>query len=508
MTAEAIRVSLVRIRRPSLNAAAAASFALILPLAFFLNIWQDEAYTLHTTAHGIAYAFSQSLSFEQNAPLYFVALSLWRALGQSIFFLRLFSVICAAGALALVAPIARRYVPRTDPGMIALATAWNPFFFWAATEMRAYAMMLLVSALLLVTFYDAFLAPQPRRYWAVVYGACAVLALYTQYYFAFLIVAQFVVLCLYRRGSLPGFLLAANAAVLAFTPLLVVVPRQVANFRAPFAAPGLLKSYGVLGSILAHFILPLPFAHPAIAYGIIILVLSYAVAFAAGRRWIRTGGDGVLPLMTALAALVFAGVTHAGGVIVLNRHAASLYIPAVVSVFALLTFLQAHLRARATTVWFFLAMIASTIALVQSYAYAAKPGDWQRLVAVLAQRERPGEPIAVFEAENALALQYYYRGPNRIVPIPTAVNFEGYDVSKFVVRDDRQMREAMPRANRIWLITAGECASADLQFGCAIVERYVAEHYRTQFDRRFFQARLRLLTPWQGQAAKRPLHKS
>lgn len=483
-----------RIRSIPFAALAGLSFVLIVPFAFALNIWQDEAYTLHTTAHGAAFAYTQSLRFEQNAPLYFVLIALWRHIGESVFFLRFFSVLCAAATIILVPGIVRRYVPRTDAGLVTVAIAWNPFFFWAALEMRAYAMIVLASALLLLTFYDAFLARKPAGYAPVLYALCAAVALYTQYYLAFLIAAQFIVLCVYRRSALPAYLLSAGAAVLAFVPLLATIPGQVQNFRSPFAPPATpLHAWGVLASMVAHYVLPLPLSHASFAYGIIAAaVIALAVI---KPRWFTTAGDALIPLMTALAVLIFGAVTYVSGVVVLSRHGASLYVPAVLSVFALLTFVRADLRARATTAWFCITIAACAVLLVQTYAHLAKPGDWQRVTAALNQRESPGEPIAVFEAENALPFAFYYHGPNRVVAIPAAVNFDRYDVSAFVVRSAQQLARTMPRAKHLWLITAGECASADLQFGCEVVERYVAAHYRTQYDAAFYQSRLRLLAP-------------
>ena len=95
--------------------AAGINLAITLPLASLLNIWQDEAYTLETTSRGIGYAFAQAVGFEQNAPLYFVVISIWRHLGDGIFHLRLFSVACIAVTVLLTPAIARRYVPRSNP---------------------------------------------------------------------------------------------------------------------------------------------------------------------------------------------------------------------------------------------------------------------------------------------------------------------------------------------------------------------------------------------------------
>ncbi|HVA37720.1 MAG TPA: hypothetical protein VNJ51_08905, partial [Candidatus Dormibacteraeota bacterium] len=79
--------------------AVAAQLLLTVPLAFALNIGKDDAYTLASTGQGAAYALHQAIFFEQNAPLYFVVMSLWRAIDGSAPFARLFSVLCAAATV-------------------------------------------------------------------------------------------------------------------------------------------------------------------------------------------------------------------------------------------------------------------------------------------------------------------------------------------------------------------------------------------------------------------------
>ncbi len=233
--AQASLIAFVR-RSPFVTAALCVNLALTLPLAYVLNIWQDEAFTLQTTSHGLGYAFQQAIVFEQNAPLYFLLLSMWRHIGDGIFFLRLPSVFCVSAAIALVPGLVRRYVPKADAGLVTFLVACNPFVIWAALEMRVYALVILLSALLLLTFFEAFLAEKPTKMAAVAYAACTIIAMYTQYYLAFLIAAQGVTLLIYRPRALGRFALCAVAAALAFAPMLTIVPAQVRKFQEWFYA--------------------------------------------------------------------------------------------------------------------------------------------------------------------------------------------------------------------------------------------------------------------------------
>jgi hypothetical protein len=468
-----------------------ANLALTVPLAAVLNVWQDEAYTLQTTSRGVGYAFHQAIAFEQNAPLYFVVMALWRHAGDGIFFLRLFSVLCIAATVLLIPGLARRYVPQVDGILVAAVVACNPFVVWAAVELRVYALIVLMSALLLRTFFDAFVEENPSKTAAIAYAVCVGVALYTQYYLAFLIAAQAATLLFYNRRALPAFVLAAGAAALAFVPMLAIVPGQVQNFKSIFAPPSIVQTCINLAGIGLRYLLPLPLLHAKNAYVVCVVVALLALTFA--RPSLKAIGRSPIVAMTGFAFAFFAAGTYLSGVHVLDRHAASLYVPVTLTIFAVLTTARFANRRRAVLLWSALVMALSLFTLVWTYRHLAKPGDWARAAAYLQARERPGEPIAVFEAENALPLAYYYGGPNRIVPIPHAVDFQRYDIRRFVIRDEAGLQATLPVRGRIWLVTSGDCASANVQFGCHQLEDFIARRYRVESNAQFFGTRIRLI---------------
>ncbi len=471
--------------------AAAVNLAITLPLAAVLNVWQDEAYTLHTIGHGVGYAVSEAIGFEQNAPLYFVVMNLWRHLGDGIFHLRLFSVACIAVTVFLAPAIARRYVPRENPLLVAAVTACNPFLVWAAVEMRVYALVVLVSALLLLTFYDAFAKKPASTASAIGYAACVAIALYTQYYLAFLIAAQGIAVAIYYRRQLLRFIAAGAAGALAFVPMLVVIPGQVQNFKDGFAAPSPAHAVANLAGILMRYLLPLPVAHSKFIYVAILVAIVAGLLLVRPKR--SPAGTAPIVVIAACASLLFTAGTYVSGVHVLDRHAASLYLPATISAFALLAYLSAPLGRRAAWTWSAAVFVLSLLTLGHTYRALAKPGDWPRVAAYLRAHETAGEPIVVFEAENALPLSFYYHGPNPVVPVPRGVDFHRYRVSSFVIHSQAELAAVMPGERRIWLVTAGACTSANVQFGCTALEGYVAGHYRVKSDAKFFGSDVRLL---------------
>jgi dolichyl-phosphate-mannose-protein mannosyltransferase len=490
--AEVVQRNVVLSRRVSLaTAAVVLNLAIALPLAYTLNIWQDEAYTLHTTAAGFGYALQQAITFEQNAPLYFLIVVALRHVGESVFFLRGFSVLCAAATVWVVPSIVRRYIPNADGGPIAIVVACNPFLIWAAVEMRVYALIVLMSALLLLSFYDAFVKERGSGWAAAGYAVCVALALYTQYYLAFIVAAQAIAVALWYRRRILRFLGACVAGGAAFAPMLVTIPAQVGNFRTGFKPPTLAHSFATLATILWHYVVPLPFSGAKLVYAV--LTVAIAVALLRYRPYLTVSGGGSILAIAAGAGVLFVVGTHAVGVHILTRHAASLYIPATLGVFAVIAALRVPSRARVAAYTAVVLTALSLLTLASTYRAMATPGDWSRVAAYIRNHERRGEPIAVFEAENALPFAYYYRGPNEIVPIPRGVNFQDYDVTDFIIRNESELNAAMPHSQRLWLITAGQCTSANVAFGCPVLDSFIAGHYRVLSDASFYESRVRLL---------------
>ena len=140
----------------------AVSLVLSLILAYLLDIRFDEAFTLNTTSRGVVYAFHQAIKFEQQAPLYFVVLSLWRSVDSSIFFARLFSVLCFPLTVWVAAEVAKRYVKEVNPLIAAAIVALHQQVVWSALDIRLYSYDAAVGAAVSL-FYDGYLSEKPNE---------------------------------------------------------------------------------------------------------------------------------------------------------------------------------------------------------------------------------------------------------------------------------------------------------------------------------------------------------
>jgi hypothetical protein len=472
-----------------------------LALAAKLNIWLDEAYTLHTTAQGVGRAFHQGLYFELQPPLYFVLMSLWRSVNGSIFFARLFSIICAALTVKLSYDLARHFFKNANPVLLTALVAFNPFIIWAAIEIRLYAFALLLSALLLLFFYDGYLAEKPSARAQAFYVVVAVCALYTQYYLGFLLVADFCALALFelkqKRWRLMIVYLGSMAvAAVCFAPMIFVTLKQVSAHTQTVIAPSLKKSIGDVSWRAQDYLLPTSgermefFRHWLWRFG---LLGALALLFKRRLSWSKTNHLALI-IITSIAALFFILVVHLTGEDLFEpKHSVALFLPLILCAWSIIAALGGRWAARA---WLALALTFYATTLFAVYQPLAKKGDWQRVANYIEAHETANEPIFVFHAESQLPLSFYYTGRNPLFAVPHDLRFDRIDWRDFALTDEAQIQRAFARAGNapeIWLVNDDFCSYLDVNFRCDLLEDYIAKNYNVESDKSFYQSRVRLL---------------
>ncbi|HEV2038398.1 MAG TPA: hypothetical protein VGQ96_07315, partial [Candidatus Eremiobacteraceae bacterium] len=265
------------------------NLAIALPLAKILNTWIDESYTLRTTAAGVSYAIHQAIHFELQPPLYFALLALWRELDHSIFFARLFSVICAALLVYCAAQLSARYAPSLHPAWAAYVVALNPATMWAAEEIRTYALAGLLSGLLLWTFYDGYLSKESTRRARIMHALIAVISFYTQYFLSFVLLGSMLALLLLQRwAALRQYAVAMLFVGICSVPIIYALHQQIAAGTSTYFSVASLRSLVFdIYTIAFFFVMP-------------VSKLLVPLAGVHGARYV-----GVAGLVAATALIVF-----------------------------------------------------------------------------------------------------------------------------------------------------------------------------------------------------------
>ncbi|MGI8737894.1 MAG: hypothetical protein ACR2KS_11555 [Candidatus Eremiobacter antarcticus] len=461
-----------------------------------LNIWVDEAYSLHTTQSGMRYALGAAVHFENQAPMYFSLLALWRSLDHSVFFARLFSMLCIAGALFALAAVARER--RLPESWMVAAAAFNPIMIVLAVEIRVYALTILLSTLLLLAFFKGFWTERPDRRWQWIYFGLALLGLYTQYFIAFLLCAQALVLIV-KRGRWMWFFLAGMAVVLiAFIPLAIAVRQQMGVTQANSGPPSTFAQNGVqLLVALMEYVFPLIVRHHAVQTLAVMAVVALAV-LAAGRFRFAAAQWAPVPVTIAIAAfLMLLVVTQVGSYQINDRYAAFLLTPAVFATFSYFEYVRFERKQWCIGVFTIVSIATGLWGLWTLFGSGAKSGDWKRVAAYVESHERPGQPILIFPASQALPLAHYYNGLNAVIPIPRAIRFQNWNARQNVLVDAREIRKALSPSERaapaLWLLRYDECSWAAIDYNCHALDEFVRRHYTLQASQAFVGTRVELL---------------
>ena len=483
--------------------------AITLPAAYLLNIWVDEASSLYATERGFWVAFQTAAAEQKQAPLYFWILSLWRSIEGSIFFARLFSIICSIISIKLFADLASRIADRRGAILITAFFGLHPFLIWASLEIRVYSLVILLSIVLirsfLASFWDDDRTKSSTIYESIWFLLGVIVALYTNYYLGFLVAGLFAALFFTGRWRQAGrYLLISAAAGVVFVPM---VFEMIAEFRSKssgFQEPrSVFEGVRILWHHFLTFVFPteiFPASEQSTISYFRLWIMRAAVPLAAVITiWKRRSLSSLTLALGCIASVVSLFLLIAyflvGDFYIHIRHASVLFVPLVLflaSVAADLTGPLPEARRKVLT-------IASAIVIIPVFAYAytalypnmTKRGDWARVAQFIEANESPNEPILTFEAFDALALPYYYRGVNRILPDENYFDFSlqgPVGSPESMVRQNNFVISEIPEGtSTFWLVVNEYCTATE---ACRPLENYVRSNYTIDIEKEFYLVKI------------------
>lgn len=219
------------------------AFALRLYRLGYQSLWYDETVSVLLAKKSLT-ALTAHTAGDIHPPLYYYLLHFWiRLTGSSEFSLAFLSLAFGLLLIPLLFYLGRRLYGVKVGLLGALLLALSPFNLWYSQEVRMYtlgAFLGLISLLLSLCLIESQGRLQ-RRYW-VGYILASALGLYTLYYFAFLLLAQNLVVIGWwlvrwakgkRRFSLLPWLSSQVGTLLLYLPWLPIAFRQATNPPVP-----------------------------------------------------------------------------------------------------------------------------------------------------------------------------------------------------------------------------------------------------------------------------------
>jgi uncharacterized membrane protein len=207
-------------RQPQELRVSVNTYALVLVLAGFAflvfgldekSLWGDETFRAYTTdlPLGDIPGFISRVQMHVLPPLYPLSLWIWRSVaGDTEFSLRFPSVIFATIFLPVIYRLGLSTLGKQAGPLVLALAATSPFLVLSARMVQYYSLLLLLTATSCWLFIQLLRGQTSRVRWAAYVVVCA-MALYTQYFAAFVLATQGLIALSQirkRRASFSGFL--------------------------------------------------------------------------------------------------------------------------------------------------------------------------------------------------------------------------------------------------------------------------------------------------------------
>ena len=208
-----------------LGAVTLAALALRLARLDFQPLWWDEGYSVFFATRDLATLFART-ALDIHPPLYYALLQLWIALvGKSPVAVRLLSVGIGVATVPLAYAFARKLFDARIALIAATLLAFSPFHIYYSQEVRMYGLVTLLGLGSAYFFAQLLTAPTGTRTsfaLALAYITTTTAALYTQYYAAFIVATQILIVVIRQRAQIAPLIHASfkfNLAALWKNPL-------------------------------------------------------------------------------------------------------------------------------------------------------------------------------------------------------------------------------------------------------------------------------------------------
>lgn len=418
-------------------------FILLITLANYINISEDEMYTLNTTSQNLNGVIKQSLLFEGQPPAYFIVLSWWRKFHQGFFFSKLFSILCIGLASLYFYRLATLLFGKSYSKWLTLILLLNPYTVWAALEIRTYAFLILLATMSFFYLYSHY--RYNNKFGLFKFLLISLVGVYTQYFFFFLIGSLGIVV-LISHGWKPFFRysLYCLAIVILFLPNLHFISSQISLHAVTSNHES--KSHYLKG--MAHvpqfFMLGTSYIYKAWANRLIrlIFVLLWSFAyFKIYKNKEQTLVSFLKKYNNILLLILFSLIIYAAAFLTTGVIFNTKYISIIFPLFILLFVVFKTLRPPFPTLIYTCIMLYYSIILFDYYKHPVNTYDYKSLAKFIMKTERVNEPILIYRPALALSFEQYYQGKNSVNPIPHPVNFDSSYLIN--IRDTLQLKNSI-----------------------------------------------------------------
>jgi 4-amino-4-deoxy-L-arabinose transferase-like glycosyltransferase len=390
-------------------------------------IWEDEVYSLHTTSQTVSYAFEQSYKFEGQPPAYFILLNVWRKMSDSLFFARVFSLVFTLLTGLTIYKISKNFLNHETTVIITALFLLNPSVVYFSMEARLYALIIFLSALSFLLFYKAYLVENSKKISVLFHVLVSILGVFTQYFFVLVLLSQALSLLIisgWRRFL--KYSIVHTAVALIFSINFLIIPNQLNAASNEYIKIDLVYFKKYLRS-LQNFLFCFNRVDFSLAvrrliiFGYIIWLISLFKRHRSNLKFeTRQSGPFIfIFLNTIVVYLLLIILINKFKINYEERYISILY-PGLffIFIYSLTLMDKRHFVLCAAIIF-----IHYGVVNYNSYGSFVKNYDYEQIAGYVDKVEKSDEPILFYLNPHALPFQYYYKGKNKVVPLPVAVDF-------------------------------------------------------------------------------------
>lgn len=436
-------------------------YALIIYLSGTLNVWEDEIYSLDTTSGSLKYAFHQSLYFETQPPVYFILLTLWRGISGSIIWARLFSFLLILLSQIILYKFSEKVTNRKVATVVSILFLLNPWTVFSILEVRLYALIIFLSLIIVITFYNTYYTDNIPFKSRLIYVLLATAGVFTQYFIGFLLVANAAVL-LFEGKKRPLryllldmlFPLGLILLYIPFVRLSVSVQTSIVPEYSRTFGEFLGEARGFFTQMTFDYLLPSNLFYPGkltwILRGILIILIFTGLFQAGLIKGLRT----LFPFLILISAIMlcFIIVLYIFGKYSTDfKYAFVLFGPIYIT-FAFLIF---HFRPHVLYLLVIFIITFYTIWDYNRYKGLYKVKEYKALCENVEENEKNNEPIFIYRNISAEIIKIYYSGINEIIPLPREFVYDkGYGTYLWEIEENDliQLGKKLEDINDFYLV--------------------------------------------------------
>lgn len=247
------------------------------------GLWFDETYTVFVAGQTPERMMQYLLTDGVHPPLYYGGMAVWiRLFGDSVWSLRLPSVLFGVLAVWVTSLLARRMAGEWEARFAAFLAACSPFLIWYSQDARMYSLECLAAVAAVYCFWNFLQRSNAASLLGLILSHAVLYG--THYFGVFVFIAEGLFLVLYWRKYLRRWLPFLAAQTFALIPLMYWVYLLLHRDNGSFGI-GWIPKPGWTDPLLtlSNFMTASGgvWSFPAVASGVVMLVLLGAALYRA-----------------------------------------------------------------------------------------------------------------------------------------------------------------------------------------------------------------------------------